>query len=544
MVIRPVKCCLRPDFGHLRLRQGPHRRLHRGHPSVYDPSSGSPRSAFPADSKMTKPKRAANANGAYSLEVANFGPIVTASVALRPLTVFVGPSNTGKSYLAILLYALHRSLFSAPPRRHGDYLWFPERLSAPAAVSEPVGKALTAWLSAGAASTPLPEEIDTAIRTGYGPRVRRTVAAEIHRCFGVDGLPDLVRESSSALRSSIVVRARQHAQESVLHFDFGRRGPSGKPTATLSNLTAEAPLSESADRWRAYLGRGRMREEYQFLFHEISNAVFAASFRPALRHADYLPADRTGVMHGHQVVVNTLIQSAASAGLRPGPRDTPMLSGVLADFLSQLIDIGTHRQVPKGHDLGTSIERILRGSVRVTKNEVGYPTFTYRPDEWKTDDLPLIRASSMVSELAPVVLYLRYRVRRGDVLIIEEPEAHLHPANQTALARELVRVVQRGVRVVITTHSEWLLYQIGNLVQISSLPDEHREGMSSSQFALPSTDVGVWLFRESRRPRGSVVDEIGLDRETGEYPTGFDAVSEVLYNESAEIYNRYQEAQE
>ena len=42
------------------------------------------------------------------LEVSNFGPIVEAKIDLRPLTVFVGPSNTGKSYLAILIYALHR----------------------------------------------------------------------------------------------------------------------------------------------------------------------------------------------------------------------------------------------------------------------------------------------------------------------------------------------------------------------------------------------------------------------------------------------------
>ncbi len=42
------------------------------------------------------------------LEVLNFGPIAKAKVKLRPLTVFVGPSNTGKSYLAILTYALHQ----------------------------------------------------------------------------------------------------------------------------------------------------------------------------------------------------------------------------------------------------------------------------------------------------------------------------------------------------------------------------------------------------------------------------------------------------
>ena len=42
------------------------------------------------------------------LEVKDFGPIVEAKIALRPLTVFIGASNTGKSYLAILIYALHR----------------------------------------------------------------------------------------------------------------------------------------------------------------------------------------------------------------------------------------------------------------------------------------------------------------------------------------------------------------------------------------------------------------------------------------------------
>ena len=46
--------------------------------------------------------------GEYRLDVEDFGPIAKASVDLRPLTVFIGPSNTGKSYLAILVYALHQ----------------------------------------------------------------------------------------------------------------------------------------------------------------------------------------------------------------------------------------------------------------------------------------------------------------------------------------------------------------------------------------------------------------------------------------------------
>ena len=44
------------------------------------------------------------------IDVRNVGPIASASVNLKPLTVFVGPSNTGKTYLSIVTYALHRVL--------------------------------------------------------------------------------------------------------------------------------------------------------------------------------------------------------------------------------------------------------------------------------------------------------------------------------------------------------------------------------------------------------------------------------------------------
>ena len=53
------------------------------------------------------------------LSVRNFGPIAEADIELRPLTVFVGPSNTGKSYLATLIYALHQFFGDSSERVKG-----------------------------------------------------------------------------------------------------------------------------------------------------------------------------------------------------------------------------------------------------------------------------------------------------------------------------------------------------------------------------------------------------------------------------------------
>ena len=46
-----------------------------------------------------------------TIGVKDFGPIVKGEVQLRPLTIFVGPNNAGKSYLSMLIYAFFTSHF-------------------------------------------------------------------------------------------------------------------------------------------------------------------------------------------------------------------------------------------------------------------------------------------------------------------------------------------------------------------------------------------------------------------------------------------------
>ena len=101
----------------------------------------------------------------------------------------------------------------------------------------------------------------------------------------------------------------------------------------------------------------------------------------------------------------------------------------------------------------------MKGSIRVEHSEIDYPSFVYRPNNWQRD-VPLMNSSSMVSELAPVVLYLRHVVQPGDTLIIEEPESHLHPTAQVEFTRLLAAATKAGIRVIMTTHSEWVLCEL------------------------------------------------------------------------------------
>ena len=493
-----------------------------------------------------------------TVKVADFGPIAKAEVDLRPLTVFVGPSNTGKSYLAILIYALHKFFegrASILPRRSRDWMLPGNKIRK---LSPKIAEALVEIAEQIIAqkekkstkdSILLPNRIANELSSILDAQ-GESFSREIRRCFGVDGVDPLVRKKHQG--KAHITLQRQSPEDifpASYELTLGAKEVKSKVTVTktvpmrikTSFKDSDPATNLSYEILRQSRSEGGLTSldwelAMNFLIDSTMSQVGGSLRFPAF----YLPADRTGVLHAHHVVVSALIENAAMTGILPTPR-APALSGVLADFLEQLIDLGRrpHLRKKRSNGLGEKIEKaILGGSVRVDRSELtGYPRFIYRPDGWK-DDLPLMNTSSMVSELAPVVLYLRHFVERNSVLIVEEPESHLHPAMQVKFIRELAALVVAGVRVIITTHSDWLLEALANIVQRSKIPNSSGHGQTSDQVALRPEQVGAWLFQPKDRPKGSVVKEVHLDPETGLYQADYDMVSEALYNEGASIANR------
>ena len=63
------------------------------------------------------------------ISASNFGPIIEGTVELKPLTVFVGPNNSGKSYMAMLIYSLLNQFPRQFSRVRGGR-WFPVAVNA------------------------------------------------------------------------------------------------------------------------------------------------------------------------------------------------------------------------------------------------------------------------------------------------------------------------------------------------------------------------------------------------------------------------------
>ena len=278
------------------------------------------------------------------------------------------------------------------------------------------------------------------------------------------------------------------------------------------------------------------------IYSELTEVAGSSIVSPLSGVAHYLPADRSAIMRTYRLLLAYMAQTL-SLSSHESDEVLPALSSVLGDFLSHLVGFGDSPPSSKEEgSLAQALEaEILRGEVRQAQSATGYTIFSYQPTGSKKE-VPLMQTSSMVSELMPVVLYLRHLVRSGDVLIIEEPESHLHPAMQRAFTRQLAAVVRAGVRVMITTHSDYVLEELANLVRMSELPEERREGLTGADVALSPDEVGVWLFEPKNRPKGSVVKEIPLDADVGLYSAGYGDVTEALYNTSVEIDSRIGES--
>ncbi len=483
-----------------------------------------------------------------TFSVRNFGPIVRADVELRPLTIFAGPSNTGKSYLATLIYAICKTMreelsYWPIPSQDPEESW--------GRLSQAEKRAFTDWrrLPMGdPGKTVVPAPISDHMRKVAWQSLRkpgeieRSAAMSLLECFGTETPGDLMRRKSrNPATATVSVSGPRTPRPAWFEFSFTADKVHVGSDIDKAFLGHVRQLSPSPWARRFFLCADPKKALLMLLDRGIRHLTREA-FPLLVPPVHYIPANRTGAMHSHHMTVRSLLGRAPSSGLRPSALP-PGFSGVFGDFLANLAAVnGAHGKF-RGIE-GEIQDGILRGSIDSdTLPGTNYPSFYFRPSGWKEDRIPLSRASSMVSEMAPIVLHLRHIALPDDLLIIEEPEAHLHPEQQAHLAVQLARLVRAGLRIIVTTHSEWMLEQFANLVVLSVQPERTKRQIEKDRPDLAGGDLGVdqvgaWCFKSIKRPPGGTVRESKFDLDVGVLPMDYTRVATTLYNDWAEMAGR------
>jgi hypothetical protein len=459
----------------------------------------------------------------FTLKVQDFGPIAEGTATLRPLTVLIGPNNAGKSYLALLTYALSGP-FGRPSAsfHHGAFFYRHFAVEPGVHLSDKARQ----WLSGRSKEKEkahfeeFPTEVKEAINVTvekFIPRLAEGLSQELQRGFAAK-LSDLGRKRA--------------ADGFHLWLD------QSDPELRLSLSLAKGRLHVDQRKWDLSslaidLSDVRRLSSQAFFDEFLPGSIVQSLFRTFFTTAYYFPAARSGILQGHKALASSILSRVPLVGIEP--LEIPTLSGVLADFIGNVLRLERHQADRKVSEVGSFLEeKACKGKVDIgaTEARFEYPEIYY---ELAGSKLPLHRTSSMVSEIAPIILFLKYVVQKGDLLIIEEPEAHLHPDNQRTLAIAMVKLVRLGVRLIITTHSEYLLHQISNFIRLAGASGKRRQlGYSEDDYLSP-TEVGSYLFCFDKKNGGSQIKELKVTEEDGIPEDEFVKIAEAIYDETVSI---------
>lgn len=161
------------------------------------------------------------------------------------------------------------------------------------------------------------------------------------------------------------------------------------------------------------------------------------------------------------------------------------------DFLDFLTDVETEPSPSPAkddpfHALADQIEVKLQNNNRLRMHATVLGGQEIRVRVGKSLDIDLYNASSSIKQLAPLLLYLRHRAEAGQILIIDEPEMNLHPESQARLLEVLAILVNHGVKVLMTTHSPYLLAHINNLIRPTKQPRAARPRQAQALYLKDS----------------------------------------------------------
>lgn len=275
----------------------------------------------------------------------------------------------------------------------------------------------------------------------------------------------------------------------------------------------------------------------KFANQKLIRSLFDIVFKFLTKQVDgddffYFPSSRTGFVLAFDEIVSGVFRD------RFGGRPTATkLTVPTIDFLSNFADIKTgkfqdendsfnffnfmdeppRKKIPE--DVLNYLEKyILKGTILESESEEDYMNYSLKTENNIILDLHLTSTATL--ELLPLIIFLKhFKSIKNRLLVIEEPEAHLHPKAQILMARFLVLLVNNGAKIVITTHSDYMIKEFNRCISFNNtkntIIEKHNlDDEMGKDIYLDEANLSVYLFKEDKENvtlvNLEIEDELGI----------------------------------
>lgn len=432
-------------------------------------------------------------NKEWVLQVENFAKIKKASVKISPLMCFVGDNNSGKSYLMSLLWGIltiGKDIFPKTPSEGKTYRkcekWLYENVNQNTGLSDETIGYYISW---------------------FNDLLAGNKKSLLNKIFNYEVEAEKIEIVNYSRRKKLEIRWEEMAER-----------------YSVTEKYIKFPLQES------YSKEQILRMNAYICWNILMEGIAEPLYTPIVKgrrigEPVYLPASRTGFM----LTYAQLIENSLQVSFAPASREnSSALTLPYVDFLQLITKFETkHRINKRNMEVVEYIEgQMTKGNITIKKEMI--PVIKYHPNGTE-HEIPLYMASSIVTEISPLLLLFKSDIN-FKTLIIEEPEAHLHPELEKKMAQLIIRLVNSGIPVWITTHSETIIQHINNMIKLRKhaqaleLMEEYRY---SKEDLLNSEDVTMYQFVSCDAGKSALVS-----LECTEYgfvvPTFNDALNEIV----------------
>lgn len=436
--------------------------------------------------------------------IEKFGKIERAEIQVSPLTLFVGDNNSGKSYLLSLLWAIYSAEDTSAIFHNFAQLQIKKK--------QEVYDQLCKFV----------------LEADKNPEQEIELSSQIF----VDILNEILEENKDRFVASIFNSDQVTIKKLAVEVDqeFSVKIVSQREERGIKFYFVQKDFAIT-------FSDGVRKDNYQLVTNVlILNLLLwflkgeneAYSFNTV-----YLPAARTGFVLAKNVINRVGRQIAydiseyydKSRRMQIQPFTKPVIR-----FLDMLEELSAENKTQYAEIVNWMEQSMTHGKVQYG-GEAGAKEIRYVP-EGSPDSLPLRTSSAVVTEVTPLLMLLKYGYKLKTICY-EEPEMCLHPRLQQEMGKLLIRLVNSGVTMITTTHSDIIIQHINNMCQLKEIgaPKELMDRLElSNKDVIDLQNVAVYQFTD--QGAYSVIERVMPENGQFQIHTFSDALLEILQQTS------------